>query len=156
MKRWVFMLALAVYPATARTQSITVDYRQTISVPLPGALAAFSLDDFYVEAKAQDATLTIFGKNSGSAHIVAVVRDGTKTFEVRVLPAPPSYPPGFVQPLPACPQARVAVTNLVTPRLLPNQKISLTLSAARAIDPYGFTWTARFSLPRTRAKVHSA
>ncbi len=101
MKRWIFMLAVAVYPATARTQSITVDYRQTISIPLPGVLAAFSLDDLYVEAKAQDATLTIFGKNSGSAHIVAVVRDGTKTFEVQVLPAPPSYPPGFVQPLPA-------------------------------------------------------
>ena len=101
MKRWVFILVLVVYPATARTQSITVDYRQTISVPLPGALAAFSLDDFYAEAKAQDETLTIFGKNPGSAHIVAVVRDGTKTFEVQVLPAPPSYPPGFVQPLSA-------------------------------------------------------
>jgi hypothetical protein len=101
MKRWVFMLVLAAYPATARTQSITVGYRQTISVPLPGALAAFSLDDFYVEATAQDATLTIFGKNSGSAHVVAVVGDGTKAFEVRVLPAPPSYPAGFVQPLSA-------------------------------------------------------
>ncbi len=101
MKRWVFILAFVVYPATARTQSITVGYRQTISVPAPGALAAFSLDDFCAEAKAQDETLTILGKNPGSAHIVVVMHDGTKTFEVRVLPAPPSYPPGFVQPLAA-------------------------------------------------------
>ena len=99
MSRWAFILVLVVYPATARTQSITVDYGQTIGVPLPGALAAFSLDDFYAEAKTQDETLTILGKNPGSAHIVAVMRDGTKTFEVRILPPPPSYPPGFVQPL---------------------------------------------------------
>jgi hypothetical protein len=101
MKRWIFFLLLLVDPASARSQSITVGYRQTVSVPLPGALAAFSLDDFYAEAKAQDETLTIFGKNPGLAHIVAVVRDGTKTLEVRVLSAPPSYPPGFVQPLAA-------------------------------------------------------
>jgi hypothetical protein len=101
MKRWVFVLVLVVYPATARTQSLTVGYRQTISVPAPGALAAFSLDDFYAEAEAQDETLTIFGRNPGLTHIVAVVRDGTKTFAVRVLPAPPSFPPGFVQPLSA-------------------------------------------------------
>ena len=101
MKRWIFILLLLVYSATARCQSITVGYRQTVSIPLPGALAAFSLDDFYAEVKAQDETLTIFGKNPGLAHIVAVVRDGTKTLEVRVLSAPPSYPPGFVQPLAA-------------------------------------------------------
>jgi hypothetical protein len=99
MKCWVFALALVLCPATARTQSLIVGYRQTISVPVPGALAAFSLDDFYAEARAQDETLTIFGKNPGLTHIVAVVRDGTKTFAVRVLPAPPSFPPGFVQPL---------------------------------------------------------
>jgi hypothetical protein len=101
MKRWIFILLLVVYPATARTQSITVGYRQTISIPLPGALAAFSLDDFYAEAQAQDETLTIFGKNPGIAHIVAVVNDGTKSLAVRVLPGPPAYPPGFVQLLPA-------------------------------------------------------
>ena len=101
MKGWVFILALVVYPATARAQSIIVGYRQTISVPAPCALAAFSLDDFYAEAKAQDETLTIFGKNPGFVHILEVACDGAKTFEVHVLPAPPSFPPGFVQPLPA-------------------------------------------------------
>ena len=71
------------------------------SLSVTGALAAFSLDDFYAEAKVQDEILTIFGKNPGLTHVVVVVRDGTKTFEVQVLAAPPSYPPGFVQPLSA-------------------------------------------------------
>ena len=101
MKQWVLLLAFVVFAATARAQSITVGYRQTVSIPAPGALAAFSLDDFYAEVKAQDEILTIFGKNPGLAHIVAVVPEGTKTFEVRVLPAPPAYPPGFVPPLSA-------------------------------------------------------
>jgi hypothetical protein len=101
MKRWVLILAFLAYPATSRAQTITVGYRQTISVPAPGALAAYSLDDFYAEVRTRDETLTIFGKNSGLAHVVAVVPDGTKTLEVRVLPAPPSYPPGFVPPVSA-------------------------------------------------------
>jgi hypothetical protein len=101
MNRWACILLLILYPATTRAQSITVGYQQTIRVPLSGALAAFSLDDFYAEARAEDDTLTVFGKNPGSTHIVAVVRDGTKTFTVRVLPAPRSFPPGFVQPFSA-------------------------------------------------------
>jgi hypothetical protein len=99
MKRWIFILLLVVDPATARTQSITVGYHQTVSVPVPGALVAFSLEDFYAEASVQDEKLTIFGRNPGLAHIVAVVGDGTRSFQARVLSAPPSYPPGFVQPL---------------------------------------------------------
>jgi hypothetical protein len=101
MSRWAFILVLVAYPATAKSQSISVSYHETIRIPVPGALAAFSLDDFYAEAKAQDETLTIFGKNPGVVHVVAVMRDSTKTFEVSVLPAPPSYPPGFVQPVSA-------------------------------------------------------
>ena len=99
MKRWVFLLLLAACPATARAQTIAVGYRQTISVPAPGTLAAFSLDDYYAEAKAEDETLIIFGKNPGMAHVVAIFSEGTKTFDVQVLPAPTSYPPGFVPPL---------------------------------------------------------
>jgi hypothetical protein len=101
MKRWVFILLILACPATARAQSFTVGYRQTINVPTSGALAAFSLNDFFAEAIAKDETLTIFGRNPGSTQIVVVMHDGTKVFEVRVLAAPPSFPPGFVQPLTA-------------------------------------------------------
>jgi hypothetical protein len=102
MKPWVFILVFVLYPATARTQSITVGYRQTISVPARGALAAFSLDDFYAEAKVQDETLIIVGKNPGLVHILEIANDGTKTFEIHVLPAPPSYPPRFCSAIVGC------------------------------------------------------
>ena len=126
MSRWAFILVLVAYPATAKSQSISVSYHETIRIPVPGALAAFSLDDFYAEAKAQDETLTIFGKNPGVVHVVAVMRDSTKTFEVSVLPAPPSYPPGFVQPVSAS-APKMEVTNRATPRARPNQTTSLIL-----------------------------
>lgn len=99
MKRRLFILLLAAHSALAIAQSIAVGYRETISVPVPGALAAFSLNDFYAEANTEFETLTIFGKNPGSAHIVVVTQEGSKTIEVQVLPAPPSYPPGFVPPV---------------------------------------------------------
>jgi hypothetical protein len=98
MKRCLFILLLASHSVMAGAQSLTVGYRETISVPIPGALAAFSLNDFYAEANAEFETLTIFGKNPGSAYIVVVTEKGNQTIEVQVLPAPPSYPLGFVPP----------------------------------------------------------
>src|ERR1035438_7277459 len=101
MKRCLLILLLASHSVMAGAQSLTVGYRETISVPVPGALAAFSLNDFYAEANAELETLTIFGKNPGSAHIVVVTQEGSKTIEVQVLPAPPTYPPDFVPPVSA-------------------------------------------------------
>lgn len=99
MRSWFFMALLAAYATLAGAQSIAVGYRQTISLPVAGALAAFSLNDLFAEAQAQAGTVTIFGKNPGSARIVVVTPDGSKTIEVLVIPPPPSYPPGFVRPL---------------------------------------------------------
>ena len=99
MKRWLSVGLLASYATIAAAQSIAVGYRDTISVAYPGALAAFSLNDFFAEAKAEPGTLTVFGKNPGSAHIVVITEEGSKNVEVRVIPAPPSYPPGFVLPI---------------------------------------------------------
>jgi hypothetical protein len=42
MKRWLFILLLAAHSALAIAQSIAVGYRETISVPVPGALARMS------------------------------------------------------------------------------------------------------------------
>jgi hypothetical protein len=98
MKRWLFVLFFLLFPVNARSQSISVGYRQTISIPAPGVLAAYSLNDFYAEAKAQNETLLIFGKNPGAVLIIEVTRDSSKTVEVLVVPPPRSYPPGFVLP----------------------------------------------------------
>jgi hypothetical protein len=97
MKRCLFILLLS-HSAICGAQSLTVGYRETISIRISGALAAFSLNDFYAGANAEFETLTVFGKNPGSAHIVVVTQEGSKTIEVQVLPAPPSYPVGFVPP----------------------------------------------------------
>jgi hypothetical protein len=101
MKRWLFILLLASHPALSIAQVLAVNYHDTITVPLPGALAAFSMNDFYAEANAESEMLTVYGRNPGSAHIVIVTVEGSRIFEVRILPAPPSYPPGFVHPLSA-------------------------------------------------------
>ena len=99
MRSWFFIVLLAAYSTLAGAQSISVGYHQTISVPVGGALAAFSLNDLLADAQAESGTVTIFGKNPGSARIVVVTQDGSKTIEVLVIPPPPSYPPGFVRPL---------------------------------------------------------
>ena len=69
MKRWLFILLLASHPALSIAQALAVNYRDTITVPLPGALAAFSMNDFYAEAKAESEMLTVYGRNPGSAHM---------------------------------------------------------------------------------------
>jgi hypothetical protein len=97
MKRCLFILLLS-HSAICSAQSLTVGYRETIIIHISGVLAAFSLNDFYAEAKGEFETLTVFGKNPGSTHIVVVTQEGSKTIEVQVLPAPPSYPLGFVPP----------------------------------------------------------
>jgi hypothetical protein len=101
MKRWLLIVLLAGHSTMAGAQSIAVGYRETLSVPVPGALAAFSLNDFFAEAKAESGTLTVFGKNPGSAHVVVVTVEGSQALEIRVLSPPPSYPPGFVPPISA-------------------------------------------------------
>jgi hypothetical protein len=99
--RRLFILPLVLCSAMACAQSLTVAYRDTISVPVPQVLAAYSLNDFYAEANTEFEVLTIFGKNPGSAQIVLVTREGSRTIEVKVLPAPASYPRGFVPPVSA-------------------------------------------------------
>ena len=98
MKRWLFILLFASQPGLAGAQTLTVAYHDTITVTIPGAVAAFSLSTLYAEAKVDSEELSVFGKNPGSAHIVVVTHEGTKTFEVRVIAPPLSYPPGFVPP----------------------------------------------------------
>ena len=99
MKRLVFVLILMQFPAAVMSQSITVGYRQTIQIPVPGIVAAFSLDDFYAEAKVQDEVLVILGRNPGRVRVVEVGPGRSTSLEIVVLPAPLSYPPGFVPPL---------------------------------------------------------
>jgi carboxypeptidase family protein len=99
--RLLLMALLPLYQTVACAQTMTVAYQQTINLSTPGALAAFSLDDFCAEGKVQDDTLTIFGRNPGVTDIVVIMAGGTKTLKVHVLAGAPSHPLGFIQPIPA-------------------------------------------------------
>lgn len=101
MRSGLIIVLLASHAMIVSAQSIAVGYRQTISVRVTGALAAFSLSDFFAEAQAESGMLTLFGKNPGSARVVVVTQDGSEAIEVQVIPPAPSYPPGFVLPLSA-------------------------------------------------------
>jgi hypothetical protein len=95
--RLALFLCCAV-PLGAQGTSVTVAYEKTLTFPVAGATAAFSLNSHYVEASAVDGVVTVIGKNPGSTNIVVITRSGTVTFEVIVPQPPPSYPPGFVKP----------------------------------------------------------
>jgi hypothetical protein len=102
MKGCLLLVALlAMYQTVACAQTIPVAYQQTINLPTPGALAAFSLDESCAEGKVENETLTIFGRNPGVTNIVLILAGGTRTLNVHVLAGVPSYPAGFIQPIPA-------------------------------------------------------
>jgi hypothetical protein len=75
-----------------------VDPNKTITFPVPGATAAYSLDAFLAEATAADGLVSVEGRVPGTTHIVVVAPSGLQTFEILVTTPPPHYPPGFVMP----------------------------------------------------------
>ena len=104
-----------------------------ITVPVPGAVAAFSLNSFFAEAKVDSEELIIFGKNPGSAHIVVVTHEDTKTFEVRILPNPPSIHPVLCRRCRLRPHARTGVMRRASHPTLRNRRTYWIRRAGRAI-----------------------
>jgi hypothetical protein len=90
------LLLLAGVPASAQVMS--VGYQKKIEVPMAGAIAAYSLDSKCAEASVVAETLTLFGQNPCDTRVVVITDKGTETLDIHVVPAPPSYPPGFVPP----------------------------------------------------------
>lgn len=80
---------------------LIVGRNKTVTFAVDGATAAFPLDNIYADASAQKGVVTFSGKNPGSTAVVVITASGTQTFAVTVPQPPPSYPPGFVKPLPA-------------------------------------------------------
>jgi hypothetical protein len=76
-----------------------VDPQKTITFPVPGATAAYSLDATFAEATADNGVVSITGNQSGTTHVMVVTPSGVQTFEVLVTVLPPVYPPGFVLPV---------------------------------------------------------
>jgi hypothetical protein len=63
-----------------------------------GATAAYTLDEFFAEATAQNGVVTVEGKVAGDTHVVVVTPSGAQTFEILVNLMPHVYPPGYVPP----------------------------------------------------------
>jgi hypothetical protein len=83
-----------------------VDPKKTITFDVPGATAAFGLDEFIAEATADNGQVAVTGNQPGATQVVVVTPAGTQTFEIRVTQPPPNYPVGFEMPVSAAENAQ--------------------------------------------------
>jgi Carboxypeptidase regulatory-like domain len=104
--RWRALLALVLCCLLAPAQVYKVDPHKTITFPVDGATAAYTLDEFFAEATAENGVVTVEGKVAGDTHVVVVSPSGTQTFEILVNLMPPVYPPGYVPPTTGAEQAQ--------------------------------------------------
>lgn len=62
-------------------EPVTVRYKNSVSIAVAGATAAFPLDPLIADSWAQDGTVTITGKSPGTTHIVvATQREAAEAF----------------------------------------------------------------------------
>jgi hypothetical protein len=99
----LFLLLLTLPTGRALAQAMTqgvldVVYQKKITMPVAGAIAAYSLNLRCVEASANDGIVTVFGAGTCDTWIVVITNKGTKSLQVHVVLPPPSYPPGFMPP----------------------------------------------------------
>ncbi len=98
-RRVLAPLLLVSFGLLAPAQIHKVDPQRAITLQVPGATAAYSLDSFVAEANAEHGLLSIAGLHPGSTHVVAITPSGVQTFEVLVTTPPPIYPSGFAMPV---------------------------------------------------------
>ena len=78
-----------------------VDPKKTITFEVPGATAAYGLDEFIAEATADNGQVAVTGNQPGMTQVIVVTPAGTQTFDIRVTQPPPNYPAGFEMPVSA-------------------------------------------------------
>src|SRR5262245_2160673 len=98
MKRWSIIAAVVLFSLMTFAESLRLEYRRTLKLPVTGASAAFALDLEIVEASAFDGIVTITAKNPGTTHIMVVTSAGVQEFVIVVPEPAPAYPEGFVPP----------------------------------------------------------
>jgi hypothetical protein len=103
---WRVPLALLLSCLLLSGQVYKVDPHKTITFPVDGATAAYTLDEFFAEATAENGVVTVEGKVAGDTHVVVVTPAGTQTFEILVSLMPPVYPPGYSPPTTGAEQAQ--------------------------------------------------
>lgn len=91
----MLIAALAFAPSDAAAQSLTLEYQQVLTRPMPGASAAFSLDPARVGASAQNGQVTLVGRGPGVTNVIVVIGDRTESLQVTVGEPPTVVPPGM-------------------------------------------------------------
>jgi hypothetical protein len=99
LSRRLTLLCLFAVCAPLLGQTYRVESLKTITIDVPGATAAYSLDASCAEAAADNGVVTISGKLHGTTHVVVATASGAQPFDVVVTDPPIRYPPGFVNPL---------------------------------------------------------
>jgi len=98
MKRWSIIAAVVLFSLIGFAESLRLEYRRTLKIPVTGASAAFALDPEIVEAAAIDGIVTITAKNPGTTHVMVVTSAGVQELVIVVPEPAPAYPEGFVPP----------------------------------------------------------
>ena len=91
----VLIAALAIASSDVAAQSLTLDYQQVATRPVPGATAAMSLDPSRVAASVQDGVVTLIGRGPGSTNVIVIAGDETVTLRVLVGEPPVVVLPGM-------------------------------------------------------------
>ena len=89
------LIVLAIASSDVAAQSLTLDYQQVATRPVPGATAAMSLDPSRVAASVQDGVVTLIGRGPGSTNVIVIAGDETVTLRVLVGEPPVVVLPGM-------------------------------------------------------------
>ncbi|HEX7155369.1 MAG TPA: SPOR domain-containing protein [Thermoanaerobaculia bacterium] len=68
----------------AGAEPLTVTVRESVTLQIPGATAAYAVDGAIADAAAAGGTVTIFGRGPGETQVVVVAMGGTRTFPLIV------------------------------------------------------------------------
>lgn len=95
--RQVCTLGIAI-SFSVQAATYTVGFQKTISIAVPGATAAYTIDPRIAEASADQGVVNLMGKSPGSTHLVVVTPSGVEILGIVVPMPPPVYPKGWVTP----------------------------------------------------------
>lgn len=90
MKRLRVVAAAALLAcAAANAETLRLQARESLSVPVPGAVTAFAVDPSTVETTLDAGTVVLRGRRAGETFVTIVLPTGTQTLHVHVDPPPP-------------------------------------------------------------------
>jgi len=85
MKRLLLVLASAFLALVARADNVTVHVRESVTIDIDGATAAYAIDPSIVDvAMAGAGRVALTGRSAGTTQMIAVTAAGTKPFLVTV------------------------------------------------------------------------